>query len=56
MTDEMRARNADILSKDTNEQLIARFVWYGQHFNPVDFDMCDTYEMIKAEILKRMRG
>lgn len=56
MTDEIRAKNQEILSQDTNEQLLERFVWYVQNFNPVDDDRCEHYEMVKSEILNRMGG
>lgn len=56
MTDEVRNKCQEILSQDTNEQLLSRFIWYVQNFNPVDEDRCDHYDMVKSEILNRMRG
>lgn len=56
MTENRRARNLEILRGDTNEELLARFAWYVQNFNPVDEDRCDDYEMVKAEVLRRMKG
>ncbi len=54
MTDEIRAIHEEIIRKDTNEQLINRFAWYVQNFNPVDEERCEDYEIIKAEMKKRM--
>lgn len=54
MTDEKRTRFLGIVSKDTNEQLLARYTWYVDNFNPLDDDMCAGFEIIKAEILRRM--
>lgn len=55
MTDERRAQHIEIIKKDTNEQLLERFLWYVDNYNPVDEGMCTDYELVKAEILKRMR-
>ena len=55
MTDEKRNTVISIIKNDTNEQLIERFLWYVDNFNPVDDDRCETYEMVKSEILNRMR-
>lgn len=54
MTDEVRQKKIEKLKLDTNEHLIERYAWYVQNFNPVDFDRCDDYELVKAEILRRM--
>ena len=54
MTDEVREKNIDILRNDAPEQLLERFVYYCQHYNPVDDDQCERYEMVKAEVLRRM--
>ena len=56
MTDEKRNRNIEIIRKDTPEQLLARYVWYIQNFNPVDDDMCENHDLVKAEILRRMEA
>ena len=56
MTDEVRAKNIEIIRADTPEQLVERFIWHIQNFNPIDYDRCDTYEMVKAEIIRRMTG
>lgn len=56
MTDERRAQHIATISRDSNEQLLKRFLWYVDNFNPVDEDRCEDYELIKAEILKRMQA
>lgn len=56
MTDEVRNKNREIISLDSDEQLLSRFIWYVQNFNPVDDDRCEHYELVKGEILSRMRG
>ena len=56
MTDEVRAKNIEIIRTDTPEQLLERFVYYCQNFNPVDDDQCERYDMVKAEIIRRMTG
>lgn len=54
MTDDKRQTNINIIRHDTDEQLLARYVWYIQNFNPVAEDRCENYELVKAEILRRM--
>lgn len=54
MRDEVRVAHRQKIKLDTNEQLIDRFVWYVQNFNPVDDDRCEDYELVKAEIFRRM--
>lgn len=54
MTNEKRAQHIEIIRKDSNEQLLKRFVWYIQNFNPVDDVRCEDYELVKAEVLRRM--
>lgn len=56
MTDEVRKKCQEIINLDSDEQLLSRFIWYVQNFNPVDDDSCDHYDMVKGEILNRMRG
>lgn len=56
MTDEVRNKCQEIISLDSDAQLLSRFIWYVQNFNPVDYDRCDHYDMVKGEILNRMRG
>ena len=55
MTDERRAIHIQIIKRDTPEKLLERFLWYVDNYNPLDEDRCDDYELIKAEILERMR-
>jgi len=54
MTNEKRAQHIEIIRKDSNEQLLERFLWYVNNFNPIDEDRCDDYELVKAEVLRRM--
>ena len=54
MTEEVRQTHIAVIREDTNEMLIDRFVWYVQNFNPVDFDRCDDYALVKEEIIRRM--
>ena len=56
MSEEKRNKMLEIVEKDTNDYLLERFAWYIQNFNPCDFDRCDCYEIVKAEILKRMNN
>ena len=56
MTDEKRNMNIEIIRKDTPEQLLARYDWYCANFNPVDDDRCENYELVRAEILRRMEA
>lgn len=54
MTEDKRQTNISIIRQDTNEQLLARYAWYIQNFNPVDEDRCENYELVKTEILRRL--
>lgn len=56
MTDELRKKYKGIIKNDSNEKLLQRFLWYVNNWNPVDEERCDTYELIKAEILERMEN
>ena len=56
MTAERRAQHIETIRRDSNEKLLERFLWYVNNFNPVDEDRCEDYELIKAEILKRMQA
>lgn len=38
------------------ESLVELLIGYATDFNPCDFDKCDTYEVIKAEVIRRMKG
>lgn len=44
------------LKRDTDEYLINRFGWYVQNFNPLDEERCEDYELVKAELLRRMEA
>ena len=54
MTDEKREHCIEIIRKDTPEQLLARYTWYCDNFNPIDDDRCEQYELVKAEVIRRM--
>jgi hypothetical protein len=56
MTDDKRTLNTEIIHHDTNEQLLKRYTWYCDNFNPLDDDMIEHLEIIKAEILSRMNA
>ena len=38
------------------EQLLESWKWYSKHFNPIDDDICESYEIVRVEILERMNG
>lgn len=54
MTEEKKKRNEEILSLDTNEQLIARLIWYVQNSTPGKLSLNDNFRLVQAEILRRM--
>lgn len=56
MQDDRKAKHSAMLMCDTNEELVERFIWYINNYNPIDFDRCDDYELVKAEVLRRMGG
>lgn len=54
MTEEKKKCNEEILSLDTNEQLIARLIWYVQNSTPGKLSLDDNFRLVQAEILRRM--
>lgn len=54
MTNDFRTRCSEIIKQDSNEKLLQRFLWYVNNFNPIDDERCEGYELIKAEMLRRM--
>lgn len=54
MTEEKKKCNEEILSLDTNEQLIARLIWYVQNATPGKLSLDDNFRLVQAEILRRM--
>lgn len=54
MTEEKKKRNEEILSLDTNEQLIARLIWYVQNSIPGKLSLDDNFRLVQTEILRRM--
>ena len=55
MTAERKEQVETRLKGDTNEELIERYTWYVQNFNPVDEERCEDYALVKAELLRRMQ-
>ena len=55
MTDEKRAMHKAIIQRDTAEQLMARFLWYINNYDPFNEERCEDYELVKAEIIERMQ-
>ena len=43
----------EVISKYSAKQLLSAYDYFGKNFCPVDLDFCESYEAIKAEILKR---
>ena len=39
-----------------SEKLLRLYDRYSDNFEPSDYEMCETYEIIKAEILARMKS
>ena len=54
MTDEARAKVIAVIKGDSDEYLLERYVYFVQTFNPIDAQQRECYELIKAEILRRM--
>ena len=50
MTKEEKEKVASGLS---GTRLMELFLSYLNNFNPIDYDMCETYNIIKAEIIRR---
>ena len=40
----------------TNERLLELFESYSTSYNPIDENTCETYEVLRAEMLNRMKG
>jgi len=55
MTEENRTKIITTIKNDTNEYLLDRYVWYCKNFHPLDDDFIEAYELIKAEVLNRMK-
>lgn len=36
------------------DELLDAYKYYKNNFNPLDYDMCDTYDLIKDEIKYRL--
>lgn len=53
MTKEAKIITANGLS---GEQLINGLEYYRQHFNPIDEDICESYEILKAELANRLNA
>ena len=55
MTEEKRAQHKARIQADTAEQLMKRFLWYTNNFDPFNEERCEDYELIKTEIIERMQ-
>ena len=56
MTNEQREKVADKLQHIGAERLLQIYKSYITHFNPIDEDFCEQYEMLEGEIIKRMKA
>ena len=54
MSNEKKSEIINKISDMDNKKLLQTYVYYIQNFNPIDFDMCNTYEIVMNEILNRM--
>lgn len=46
-------KRAELISTWSAEKLIEGYRAYCIGFNPIDYDVCDTFDLIRAEIIKR---
>ena len=42
------------LQAQTPEKLLKAFIFQTNHFNPIDEDTCEWYDLTKEEILRRL--
>lgn len=45
----------DKLKTVESEQLFRWFLFTHNNWNPLDYELCETYELAKEEIVKRMK-
>lgn len=38
----------------SNDEMLRYFIKLHDEYNPVDYDKCDTYELVKTMMLERM--
>ena len=46
-------KRAELISTWSGEKLIAGYKAYRDGFNPLDYDVADTFNLIRDEIIKR---
>ena len=51
-----REQKEGMLKGYTDEWLLDCFANWAVNYNPADYEKCENYELIKAEILRRMGG
>ena len=51
-----REEKVEKIKTFTDTAVLDCYTHYVTHFNPVDADFCESYEVVKAEILRRMGG
>ena len=44
------------LTKMSGQELIDAYNYYHCNFNPIDYELCDNYELVKNEIKRRLLG
>lgn len=45
----------EIVSKMSGVELLNCYDAYGKFFNPIDKDFCETYDIVRCEILYRLQ-
>lgn len=48
-----KEKRAELISTWSAEKLVEGYRAYCIGFNPIDYDVCDTLDLIRAEIIKR---
>ena len=48
-----KEKRAELISTWSGGKLIAGYKAYYSGFNPLDDDVCDTFDLIRAEIIRR---
>ena len=56
MTEEKRKERVEKLADMDGETLLENYDFYVRQFNPLDEEFCETFHLIKAEVLKRLNG
>ena len=55
MNEQERKEKIEKLVGMDGEKLADAYKWYVKNFNPLNFDRCDEFELVKAEIMKRLK-